>query len=130
MKLIRTERGWAGHFCCSDRCLFRRNTLLEYGETRIVISTVGLMQDCRNEGVFEPIECNRYYETMVFHAKRTANRYWDADLEREVAFSSPWGISEKDAEDKANDMHEVVVDEIGRRLKSGDIAQEAADGNV
>lgn len=118
-KVKRTERGWSGHFCCANDCLFRRNTLLEYQEIKIVVSTVGLMIDLLNKEEFTTIGCNRYYETMAFHSEKDDNRYHDADVSREVCFSSPWTINELDADDKANDMHEVVVKEISKELLKG-----------
>jgi hypothetical protein len=121
MKIKRTERGWVGHFCCADRCLFRRNTLLEYGDVRIVISTVGLLIDkpTRNGYKFKTVGTNHYFETMAFHARREADRYWDADVSRLILFDSPGRINKLDADDKANDMHEAIVDEITKGLESG-----------
>lgn len=123
MSVRRTERGWAGHFIGAPLCRFRRNTLLEAGETRIVISTVGLMDDPLKKnkgGGFMEIGWNRHFETMAFHAQRVANRYWDADVSRQVEFNAPWAIDTYDADDKANDMHEAVVSEITERLKQGE----------
>jgi hypothetical protein len=111
----RTERGWAGHFICAYRCRFRRNTLLECGEKRVVVSTVGMMAS-QTEDKFEPIGYNRYFETMAFHAHRVDDRYWDADVSRQIFFDSPWAIGEIDADDKANDMHDNVVFEIIDKL--------------
>ena len=120
--VIRTERGWAGHFICAARCLFRRNTLLQCGDIRIVVSTVGLMQDYRakDEHTFDQIGCDRHFETMAFHAKWD-NRYWDADVRRQVYFESEWAIAEPDADDRANDMHEAVVSEITRHMENGEL---------
>jgi len=119
MKVKRTERGWAGHFICADRCLFRRNTLLERGDIKIVISTVGAMQDIHKEGRFERIGCDRYYETMAFHSKKDDKKYHDIDVNRQVYFNSEWVINELYADDKANKMHEKVVKEISRELLAG-----------
>jgi len=113
----RTERGWAGHFICADRCLFRRNTLLEHGDIKIVVSTVGAMQN--KEGGFEIIGWDRYYETMAFHSKKDDKKYHDIDVNRQVYFNSEWAINEFYADDKANKMHEKVVREISRELLAG-----------
>lgn len=119
-KVKRTERGWAGHYICADRCMFRRNTLLEYGDTRIVVSTVGMMRDFHakdgfNKPVFEKIGYERNFETMAFKAKHDG-RYWDADVTRQVEFESPWCIEELNSDDRANDMHEKVVDELCSKI--------------
>lgn len=120
----RTERGWAGHFCCAHLCRFRRNTLLECGDVRIIVSTVGLMEkEPGRGGGFEKIGLDRYFETMAFHAQWDG-RYWDADVCRgELSFSAPWAIEELDADDKANDMHEDVVDEFIGKMIAGHIFQ-------
>jgi len=116
-KVKRIERGWAGHFICASRCRFRRNTLLICGDTEIVVSTVGLMED--GKGGFSEIGHNRYYETMAFYADKSDRRYHDADIGRQIYFDSPWEIDEIDADDRANEMHEAVVTEILDKMEMG-----------
>ena len=119
-----------GHFLLAHKCRFRRNTLLEYGDTRIVISTVGLLdhwvgdprQDKNIRG-FDTVGLNAYFETMAFYAKWD-ERYWDADVSRQIYFDSPWAINIVDADDKANDMHEIVVSELVQCLKNNKIRME------
>jgi len=118
-RVVRTERGWPAHFCCVDRCSFRRNTLVSCGRRKVVVSTVGNMRP-RGEGKMQTIGLNRYYETMVFRAIYE-KPYWEADVGREVPFDSPWALGEearnKETSDlDANDMHERVVDEMVRAL--------------
>lgn len=117
MIVKRTERGWAGHFIGSTKCRFRRNTLLEYNSIGIVISTVGLWEPLRQSD-FEEIHPGGFFETMAFRALN--NRYKDANVREAISFYSNWSISEKDADDKANDMHEKVVNEISNKLINGE----------
>lgn len=125
MQVIRTERGWAGHFISAHDCLFRRNTLLEYGDIKIVVSTVGLMKNVLQgkglgyEEQFTEVGAGRYYETMAFHSNPEDSRYHDIDVKRQVSFVSPWSIPEVDADDRANDMHEQVVKELTQKLECG-----------
>lgn len=117
----RTERGWAGHFICSDRCKFRRNTLLECGDVKIIVSTVGAMYD--EKGELEEIGIDRHYETMAFHVDPKTGEYKDADVSRQIWFDSPWSLkvkkTDKFIDAKANDMHEAVVKEISDNLAKG-----------
>lgn len=122
-KVTRTERGWIGHFCCADRCLFRRNTLLRCGHVSIVVSSVGLLENhdkAADAPRFRQISGGHHFETMAFHSDPSDVRWADADVGRQVTFESPCKICEVDADDKANDMHEAVVSEITRRLAAGE----------
>lgn len=112
-----TERGWAGHFCAADLCKFRRNTLLEYGDKRWIVSTVGDMVDVFSKKP-TTIGLNRYYETMAFEA-RFDGRYWDADVSNQLYFDSDWAIGEitEGSDDLANEMHEKVVKELAQKIK-------------
>jgi len=117
-KVKRTERGWAAHFICVGRCAFRRNTLLQCGRKRIVVSTVGDMR-LKDDGEIEEIGLERFYETMAFHAVYE-KPYWEANIEREVSFESPWSLEgpiTQESDLAANDMHERVVQEISRQME-------------
>ena len=121
MSVTRTERGWGAHLIVAMYCLFRRNTLLERGETRLIVSTVGNYQSPLDKTGATEIGCNRYYETMVFHARKDGP-YWDADVSHEVYFKSNHAITHRGvhADAEANDMHEAVVAEITKRLWDGE----------
>lgn len=120
-----TERGWPGHFCCSHVCVFHRNTLLEYKDKKVVVSTVGRFQ--RNihdlgfsaltgeDKFFQWLGPDRYFETMAFVAKEN-DMFNDADVTKEVLFDSNWQLNDPDAEIEANEMHDAVVKEIATDL--------------
>lgn len=112
----RTERGWAGHFICSDRCNFRRNTLLEYEGKFIVVSTVGRMVVERaGNFAIDTVGHDRYYETMAFYSDTSDLKFHDIDVERQIYLDCDWTLSEID-DNKANDMHEKAVDWVGRQM--------------
>ena len=117
----RTERGWAGHFCCSDSCKFRRNTLLECGETKVVVSTVGNMFNSRGEYV--QVGICRDYETYAFHVDPASGDYKDIDVERQIWFESRDAYLIKKGDKYpdliANNMHETVVQELTEKLEKG-----------
>lgn len=114
----RTERGWAGHFCAAQSCMFRRNTLLQSETESIVVSTVGNYQ---YDGAIQEIGYNRYYETMAFHSLADDKRYHDADVSKQVYFNTEWAINRPGIDDMANDMHEAVVAELMERMENGPI---------
>ena len=123
MKLKRTERGWVGHFICGDRCRFRRNTLIEFGHQKIVISTVG---NLFVEGNLEMIGADRYSETMAFKAKKEGI-YWEADVRKPVDFDSQWQSSITQDDNKLNDMHEAVVTELILKIMRGSFPKGESD---
>ena len=120
-----TERGWAGHFICSDRCSFRRNTLLEYKDKKWVVSTVGAFRNHENK--IDSIGHRRWYETMAFEAIEDRG-YIEADIMKQIYFDSEWGIWGDSWEEVcdncngtpdnvANDMHDRAVSELIDKIK-------------
>ena len=117
-----TYRGWPGHFCCARYCIFHLNTLIEYKDIKIVVSTVGLMQDPLNKDpnkvVYAEIGCDRHFETMIFHAKKDG-KFWDADVQRQVYVDLPWSWK-LDEEAEANAGHNKIVEEVAFKLLTGE----------
>ena len=120
-KVKRTERGWAGHFIASDGCKFRRNTLLECGEIKVVVSTIGNYYN--SQGRYDQVGLDRDYETMAFYVDPATGDYNDIDVGRQIWFESTWAIQIKKGDKypdlKANDMHETVVQELTEKMQKG-----------
>ena len=115
--VTRTERGWASHYCCADRCLFHRSTLLEYNGKAIVVSSVG-RQANNDRSYFVKIGIDRYFETMVFYAND--DKYRDADVKKKLYLDYPDSNDPCD-EIGANNKHEEVVDLFVDKLKKGEL---------
>lgn len=141
----RTERGWCGHFIGGADCQYHRNTLLEYGDKKIVVSTIGRYVPERNRDFlnqfvcaveykmfgnniyFETVGADRYFETMAFGAYESEDGYWDANAGERVLFSSNWQLDRPDMEKEADEMHEAVVAEITQDLLNGTLTIERYD---
>ena len=110
-----TERGWPGHYIMGHRCVFHRNTLLECGDEKIIVSTVG--HKLLNNDKEDEIAAGTYYETMAFQAK-LEDGYLEADIEHEIVFESEWKIGKIDhfSDARANEMHEVVIRELSGKM--------------
>lgn len=118
MEVKRTERGWAGHFCCSYRCEYHRNTLLEYNGMKVVVSTVGRLRKGRTRIQYVEIGHGRYFETRAFIANEN-DKYNDADVTKEVVFNANWDLPSPIMVLEADAMHEKVVTELSKRLVDG-----------
>jgi hypothetical protein len=124
MKITTTERGWIGHFCGGHDCRFRRNTLVSYGKIHIVVSTVGQYRP-GNTGSPITVGLDRYYETMIFHAERILELYWDADVTKEISVKGKWTVSHKEdtADGEADAMHNASVLRIIKRIQKGEFSK-------
>ena len=118
----KTERGWCGHFCCGDRCRYRRNTLLEHDDRRVIVSSVGSFLEKPGDEWITEIGfgsgiARRYYETMVFEACLDGP-YWEADVSRQLSFYAPdfaYAAHAKDLPDGISMLMDKHHDSIVRK---------------
>lgn len=114
-----TERGWPAHYILGHRCVFHRNTLLECGDVKIVVSSVGQLMLKRHNGLEDElveVGSGRFYETMVFYAKE--DKWHDADSTKEVATYVP-DVKDPYDEIPANSFHDAIVAKYVEKLKKG-----------
>lgn len=124
MTIKRTERGWAGHFICGDKCRYHRNTLLTSEDGRhIVVSTVGNMVDPLRREPMCDLGFQRHYETMAFIAgqRNTGDHYIEMLPGHDIGFSSQWAIQYTDenkdyVDNLADKMHDDVVEELSENF--------------
>ena len=116
-KLLIKEQGWAGHYCLAEKCLFRRNTVVSYGNKHLIVSTVG---NCILDNKLHFIRSEEVvYETLVFNAVLN-NGYWEPDsgeLKSYLLKLSDYG-GNNTGDILANNMHEKMIDWIKEHKES------------
>ena len=126
MEVKRTERGQAGHYFGARYCLFRRNTLIEYGNKKQIVSTVGNYISPLTHKK-NTITGNKWYETVAYVAYQNGC-YIDIDSNQKIPINSECAIKGETIQElatnypegidnAANDMHEQVVAEMMERIK-------------
>lgn len=126
-KLTIKERGWAGHFICSSRCIYHRNTLITNGNETIVVSSVGNFRPKCGEGPIDTIGAfGRYYETMAFRGFQDG-KYVEADIQHrcDIPDDLPCNICADrpeelphDVDNIADTQHEAIVAAIAKNFDS------------
>jgi hypothetical protein len=120
MDVIVTERGYSAHFCLSERCRFVRNTLLEYGDNKLIVSTVGRMRSL-DDKKYERTNASAYYETMVFKAVYI-EPYWEIDPLSELYIDGvPRELTEDichESDFKADLIHDNMVNHIKTNMEN------------
>lgn len=113
----RTEYGWIGYFCVAADCMFRRSTLLEYKDVKIIVFTIG---DYIHGHNVSEIDSGTYYETKVLYVdqENVNNSYYVPDINKPIKTKCPSTISEMNKAMEANKMHEDIVEEIECRLEN------------
>ena len=118
-EIKRTERGWCGYVRGHQYCLFRRNTLIEYDNKKIVVATLGNYInpfEYRNT----PIHDDVWYQTIAGYAVEN-NGYWEIDGNKQILIKSEHILQGTEEEmfdnyplidQTANDMHEKVIEEM------------------
>ena len=119
------ERGWAGHFCASSQCRFRRNTLLvdKEQDVSVIVYTVGCMYV---RGELTEIGMRRHYETKTFVAAQDGE-YIDADVSLELPYQAGLLMTKENmanVDNLANDMHQRVLAEVCDNINSGVISMQ------
>lgn len=122
MEVKETYRGWQGHFCCP--CRYHLNTLLELGDTKIIVSTIG--NYVGNEKIPQWIGANRYFETLVFKAVKKG-KFIDIDVSEELCeFDKAYFVQDGTIEDEyfwqrqelsAEEGHREVIEKVKKYME-------------
>lgn len=115
-------QGVASHFICARRCQYHLSTTVEGFGKCIVVSTVGDMR-IREDAEPEPVGCDRFFETMVFHGKpcHCGCGHITADAMRgEIPNDLAWSVADRNGYLLADSQHQATVDSIVARMRAGD----------